>query len=82
MSIDVSKVLESIKAYYDSLSDLELKNRMQKAGFNIVNDVPGEILYTEKTDNAGDFILQGKVTEVQSFKPVEFDLSEINEKVA
>lgn len=50
MSDDVKMKLKMIKEYYDNISDNEFKERLIKAGFEIVEDIPGQFLYDEPDD--------------------------------
>ncbi len=43
----IDKKLEEIRCYYDSLSDEEFKSRLEKAGFTIIEDIPGKVFFCE-----------------------------------
>lgn len=81
MSTEVKKMLESLKAFYDGLSDLEFKERMQKAGFDIIEAIPGEIHFNDYEQGSEDFVIQGKVKEPKSFEPVGFEFDQDSNEI-
>jgi hypothetical protein len=48
--MDVKKELEKIQEYYDNISDEDLKINLQKAGFNLILDKPGQIIFEEEEE--------------------------------
>jgi len=48
--MDVKKELKNIKKYYDNISDEDLKTNLQKAGFNLILDKPGQIIFEEEEE--------------------------------
>ena len=53
--MNVEEQLKLLQEFYNSLTDDELKSRLEKAGFEIVEDVPGQIIVE---DVPGQIILE------------------------
>jgi formate-dependent nitrite reductase cytochrome c552 subunit len=45
--MNVKEKLEMIKKYYDEISDEEFKERLIKAGFDIIEGQEGQIIFEE-----------------------------------
>ncbi|MHB1682818.1 MAG: hypothetical protein ACYCYO_08340 [Bacilli bacterium] len=52
--------LDLLRDFYDSIPDDELKTRLQKAGFEIIDDVPGQVLIEDP-----EFVVIGTVRQPQ-----------------
>lgn len=47
---EISRKLDMIRQYYNGISDNEFKDRLIKAGFEIVEGIPGQLLLDEPDD--------------------------------
>ncbi|MBT9169467.1 MAG: hypothetical protein DDT19_02827 [Syntrophomonadaceae bacterium] len=72
LSLNNEQKINALKEFYAHLTDDELKARLSVAGFEIVEDVPGQFLIDEELD------LDALIQMVRHNFSIDGDLMEVN----
>ncbi len=72
MKLNNEQKIDFLKKFYENLTDEEFKARLSVAGFEIIENIAGEILFEE------EFELDAKITVLQYNFLIDEDLMELN----